>query len=286
VNDNIGACFARLVCPRCHSSLRSEGDSLRCVGSGCGAVYTIDNGIPFLAPDIDLGKYDETYANKYAGLWAHGYETLNFGDNESLYRTVSELILANADRHAEYTIVDAGCGVGRLTGACGKTFGKSTVFGLDASKYMLNWAYRVCTRDEPVVVDLSGAGFGTKTIPGMKLPNVCLAQADVLALPFCDDSVDIGLSINIVDRASDPRKVISEMYRVLKKGGLFVFTSPLNWCDQALWEAYPDGRAVLKMIADTGFLVEEWFDGLRYREVLDARGSYEEWITLVVQARR
>lgn len=286
MNRDMNACISKLACPHCHSPLSKKGTKLHCTNSQCDNTYAIEEGIPFFAPDIPIGKYDENYANKYAGVWAYGYKTLHFGEDESLYRTVNELVLSNTFKNNEYTIVDAGCGVGRISGDCGKNFPHSTVFGVDASKYMLEWAYKINVTDTPVEISLSHMGFGKKTIQGLNLSNVWLIQADVHALPFSENTVDIGLSINVIDRVEDPRKVISEVYRILKKGGLFVFTNPLDWVESDLWDRYPDAQSILEVFTEVGFTVEEWFDGLYYREILDARGSYEDWRTLVIQAKK
>lgn len=286
MNTDINACISKLACPHCFSPLNKKGNKLHCKNPQCNTTYTMEKGIPFFAPDIDIGKYDEEYANKYAGVWAYGYRTLHFGEDESLYRTVNELVLSNAFRNNEYTIVDAGCGVGRISGDCGNNFPHSTVFGVDASKHMLDWALKINVIDTPVAISLSHMGFGKKTIQGRGLHNVCLVQADVHCLPLPEESVDIGLSINVIDRASDPYKVISEMYRVLKKDGFFVFTNPLDWTKPPLWDKYPDAQSILAMFTAIGFVIEEWFDGLYYREILDARGSYEDWRTLVIHAAK
>ena len=76
------------------------------------------------------------------------------------------------------------------------------------------------------------------------------------------------------------------MYRALKKDGFFVFTNPLDWTKPHLWDKYPDAQSILDMFTAIGFVIEEWFDGLYYREILDARRSYEDWRTLVIMATK
>ena len=43
-------------------------------------------------------------------------------------------------------------------------------------------------------------------------------------LPFADGAFDIVLCDNVVDHAEDPRRIVEEMARVLKPGGLLYFT--------------------------------------------------------------
>ena len=151
---------------------------------------------------------------------------------------------------------------------------------------MLQWAYELNISVSPIKVDLSHVGFGTKVIQGRGLRNLSLGQADVHALPLDNESIDIGLSINVIDRVTDPKQVISELHRVLKKGGTFIFANPLNWLDVGLWEHYPSAESIITMFTDIGFTIIEWFDGLYYREIKDARGSFEEWKTLHIKAMK
>ena len=279
---------SKLVCPHCHSELKEKNNRLlNCSNPKCNNSFKIDdNGIPFFAPDIDIGKYDENYANLYSGVWAYGYETMNQGENESLYRTVNEMILSNSFRDKEYTILDAGCGVGRTAGDCARYFNNSIILGMDASEHMLKKAHSFNHGDSKIEIDLSKFGFGRKVISQKNLENLLFIQADIYSLPLLDNIIDIGLSINIVDRVKDPKKVITEMYRVLKKGGLFLFSDPLNWQEERIWKKYPDAESILEMFTKIGFSIDIWFDGLFYREIKDARKSYEDWSTLIVQARK
>lgn len=43
-------------------------------------------------------------------------------------------------------------------------------------------------------------------------------------LPFGDDGFDVVISDNVIDHAENPKKIIAEISRVLKPGGLFYFT--------------------------------------------------------------
>ena len=43
-------------------------------------------------------------------------------------------------------------------------------------------------------------------------------------LPFQDESFDVVLCDNVVDHAESPRKIIAELVRILKRGGLLYFT--------------------------------------------------------------
>lgn len=56
-------------------------------------------------------------------------------------------------------------------------------------------------------------------------PGVDFA-ADVSALPFADATYDLVLSTQVLEHVQDPKKVVSEMARVLKPGGHLFLTTP------------------------------------------------------------
>lgn len=48
-------------------------------------------------------------------------------------------------------------------------------------------------------------------------------HADALYLPFENESFDVVIAMDLLEHVEDPKKVIAEASRVLKKGGLFFF---------------------------------------------------------------
>lgn len=56
-------------------------------------------------------------------------------------------------------------------------------------------------------------------------------------LPFDSASFDLAASVNVVDHAQDPEKILTEMNRVLKPGGLFVFgVNTLSTLGEIKWK--------------------------------------------------
>jgi len=274
-------------CPQCRAGLAPHGDGFVCTATASHVVCDEDGILVFATPPV--GKYDPEYAARYAALWAFGYRTLHSGLDEPLYRTVSSFIAeALAEEGNESPlIVDAGCGVGRVLADAAALARRGQVLAFDASPSMLEFARRVVVGGAPMDVALPAFGFPSLRIDGVGTTNVVLGRADVEDLPLMDGCADVVLSINIVDRLPHgPEVAFRECHRVLRAGGTLVFTDPFNWIEPWLWEKYPDSRAVLALLETTGFTLETWFDDLRYREILDARGSYDEFRTLAVKARK
>jgi SAM-dependent methyltransferase len=273
-----------LRCPECGAGLSAAEEGLRCRGEAGRAFRVEDGFLTFAKPPA--GKYDPAYAARYAGLWAFGYQTLRSGLDEPLYRTVSSLVAealaARASAAEPPVIVDCGCGVGRVAADCAALAPRGLVLGLDASLAMLEYAERIVRGQAPVEVDVSAYGFGTLTIPARGARNVELFRADVENLPIADASADLALSINIIDRLPHgPEQAFAECHRILRPGGRLVFTDPLNWVKPTTWHRYATPAAILRVLEQVGFTIDTWFDHLSYREVLDSRGSHEEFQTLV-----
>ncbi len=289
--------LALLRCPECGAELAAGKESaLACQGPKPHRFDEQEGFLTFARPMA--GKYDPGYAARYAALWAFGYETLHSGADEPLYRAVSSLageaLAGSAGERrgsrplgARAVVVDAGCGVGRTLRSLATLAPEATILGLDGSLAMLELARTVVSSEEPIEVDLAGYGFGTLRIPPRPYPNAHLFRADIERFPVADGCADMVLSVNTIDRlAHGPERTLAEAHRVLRPGGTLVFTDPLNWTTPEAWSRYPDAQALLAFIESLGFEITTWFDDLLYRELLDARGSVEEFRTLVVAGRR
>ena len=57
---------------------------------------------------------------------------------------------------------------------------------------------------------------------GINLSNVTLCRMNALDIPLADESVDTVVANSVLHLISNPEKVVREIYRVLKKGGVFV----------------------------------------------------------------
>lgn len=222
------------------------------------------------------------------GVWDLADAKSGRGAAEGLYRTVASAVLELGCRHPSGVVLDAGCGVARTVCDCAPAMQGWSFIAMD-------FAYRMCERAHDVVAggpamalpSLARRGFLTATLPARApLTNACVVQGSVLDLPFHDGAVDAVTATLLIDRLADPARGLKEMARVLAYGGRLVLSTPLNFRDPVDWMARGDAAELVKEVERSGFVVESAFDGLRYTEIKDRRGSSEEWQVAVVVARR
>jgi SAM-dependent methyltransferase len=84
---------------------------------------------------------------------------------------------------------------------------------------------------EPVLYKIFSKELGANYIPadkfepGYKYPKGT-QHIDITALPFADDSFDGLICIHVLEHVQDDTKALSELYRVLKKGGFAILQVP------------------------------------------------------------
>ncbi|GII55412.1 SAM-dependent methyltransferase [Planotetraspora thailandica] len=157
------------------------------------------------------------------------------------------------------SVLEVGCGAGQ----CGRwlTAQGASVVGLDLSYRQLQHSRRI---------DLSA---------GRALPVV---QADAETLPFADGSFDLACSaFGALPFVADAGAALSEVFRVLRPGGRFVFSvsHPIRW-------AFPDDPGRPGLTVD-----RPYFDRAPYVEVTDGVPSYVEhhrtmgdWVAAIASA--
>jgi len=99
---------------------------------------------------------------------------------------------------AKMKILDVACGPGILTKALGEKFKNSLVIGLDLNKVAIRLAKR----------------------NSQKLKNVSFVEGNAEKLPFSNEEFDIVVCKDSIHHFKNPIKVIEELIRVTKKGGV------------------------------------------------------------------
>lgn len=139
----------------------------------------------------------ETTRKKIAksfGSASHSYDT-----SARLQRFSGKKLMPWLPEQNNLTVLDLGCGTGFFTDLLSGHY--QTVIGLDISIKMLNYAKE------------------------KKSANITWLKGDAHKLPLQDESIDFIYS-NLVIQWCDPLNlVIKEVCRVLKPGGLFIFTT-------------------------------------------------------------
>ena len=146
--------------------------------------------------DKNQSKLSEN--KRFFNNWAKTYDT-NFG-NYFLKKAQKDSI--NTISKKNFSALDVSCGTGEgLLMLREKTKGK--IMGVDISEEMLKIAKQKISEH-----------------------NVELKKASVDQLPYKDETVDVVISTEAFHHYPNPDKAISEMNRVLKKGGELIITDP------------------------------------------------------------
>lgn len=130
-----------------------------------------------------------------------------------LQREIADRLLARLDyiRLEPRRVLDLGCGTGYAMPRLARRYRGAQVFGLDLAPPMARLARR---RSAPRLP------FGI----GARLGRCRFLAADAEALPFADRSLDLIVS-NLTLQWCEPDRVFAECRRVLRPGGLLLFTT-------------------------------------------------------------
>lgn len=115
--------------------------------------------------------------------------------SHALWRSVEALCFGKVD--LKDPVLDLGCGFGEFAGV---VFDKIEM-GIDIDKREL-----------------------ARALTGKRYKNV--KWADARKLPFKDSSYNTIVSVSVIEHITEPAYVLSEVHRVLAKGGIFVFSVP------------------------------------------------------------
>jgi SAM-dependent methyltransferase len=133
-------------------------------------------------------------------------------------------------------ILDVGTADGLMLSAIKSEFGNKQCFGMDISYELLK--------------------LGSHS-------DMQLLQADAMAMPFKNGTFDIVIATALIEHLNKPDDFLGESYRLLRKGGLVILTSPSKFwiniaaalgifCDRE-HKTFFDLKDLIKMIEAHGF---------------------------------
>jgi ubiquinone/menaquinone biosynthesis C-methylase UbiE len=178
---------------------------------GTGAVLAAGSALASPASEDEVGRRRAAaYDSWFDSAWGRYAFAVEAG---TLLHHLGEL--------AGRTLLDVGCGSGRLTALFEAQGARATGLDLDAS-----------------MLALAGQRFHGR-----------LLRADANRLPIPDRSFDITVAITLLEFVADPALVIAEMARVTRPGGRLAIASlnPVNPWGLAHWRRLrePRGRALV-----------------------------------------
>jgi ubiquinone/menaquinone biosynthesis C-methylase UbiE len=131
--------------------------------------------------------------------YVHGYSEREAKRLVDQAKTLASLLHHDTKYPEESLILEAGCGVGAQTITLARNSPKAQITSLDISETSLEQAKSLINNE------------------GIK--NVHFHKADIMEMPFEDESFDHVFICFVLEHLNDPIAALESLYRVLKKGG-------------------------------------------------------------------
>jgi ubiquinone/menaquinone biosynthesis C-methylase UbiE/uncharacterized protein YbaR (Trm112 family) len=228
-----------LRCPRTHEPLsvspgaRLDGDGEVIEGvhrTASGSEYEIRNGIPRFVADLAENRtwdYKWTHIDRGRGL---NYRILDVADHAYEVHDLFDRNSHNGRAFAHSTgrmALDVGCGVGQYSVKLLQEYGPRKM----------------------VAVDLTGGvdvfrGIVEERYPELR-SRLLIVQADALALPFADETIDFVMSLGVLMHTGRTMDAVAECTRVLADEGqlnVWIYAS-----EPVPYEAAEPGRTGIRM---------------------------------------
>lgn len=208
-----------LVCPRCRGrmtlaatleeSAEVVSGSLKC---DLGHSFPVVRGVPRF---VDSERHARNFGFEWNRHNRTQLDTRISTESEDSFRTKTGF---TPEELRGKLVLDVGCGMGRFSDIASR------------------WGAIV------VGIDLSSAVEAAQVNVG-SLPNVDIIQADVLELPFADETFDYIFSIGVLHHTPDTKAAFDQLPRLLKPGGkvaiwLYSRYDGMRWRFSDLWRRW------------------------------------------------
>jgi FkbM family methyltransferase len=132
-------------------------------------------------------------------------------------------------------VLDLGCGSGAFTHFIARTVGENgKVYALDIQANMLKQLERKLSKPE-----------------NKDIKNIKLIEGDAYELPFEKNSLDAVNMVTVLQEIPDKKRVLHEVSRILKSGGILAVTELFPDPD------YPWKSTTIKLGNESGFVVDK-----------------------------
>lgn len=172
---------------------------------------------------------------------------------------VKDFLVRNTSKKTKDAIcLDIGCSTGTITKTLTPHFKK--IIGIDI--------------DEPGIKEARKKNT---------YPNLIFKLGDTLNLPFRNDYFDVVICNNVYEHVSNPFKMVSEIYRVLKKGGICYFAATNKYMiiesDHKLpflsWLPVPLASLYLRIMGKGNYYYERPFSYNQLKKLLSGFKTYD-----------
>jgi len=173
--------------------------------------------------DDDVQRFDR-WSKTYEASWAQRFF-------DAVHRAMFDLI-AEDPAFAPETILDVGCGTGRLLRKAAERWPAAKLTGIDAAEGMI-------------------------TVARSLMPGIVFHQCFAESLPLGDATVDLAMSSVSMHHWRDGGAGVSEVARVLRIGGLFCLAdmAPAPWLAKLGRSKARNRRAINGLLTGAGFRI-------------------------------
>jgi sarcosine/dimethylglycine N-methyltransferase len=204
-----------------------------------GLLQKIETGLKLAGKDLDFLKVDDLMP--VDEFHTRGRKaTREMADMVNLYATAR--------------VLDVGCGLGGTARHLAEEY-QCSVIGVDLTEEYVT------------------AGTRLTELVGLS-ERVELRHASALDLPFEDDRFDIVWTQHVQMNIADKNRFFSEIARVLKPGGCFLFHDvfrdsgdapiyPVPWADDESMSVLVTETEARKIVEDVGLVIEIWDDKIQ-----------------------